>query len=171
MLELLRERRSIRKFTSEPVAPEDIRKLLGAALLAPAGMGKNPLEFIVIRDRETITHLQFLKAHGTAPLASAPLAIVVIADTRKTDTWVEDASVAAILIQLEAVRLGLGSTWIQIRLREGGDGSSEDAFRKKLGIPDGYGVLNVIAVGHGAEEKSPHTDADMDFSKVHYERF
>ena len=83
MLELLRERRSIRKFTSEPVAPEDIRKLLGAALLAPAGMGKKPLEFIVIRDRETITHLQFLKAHGTAPLASAPLAIVVIADTIK----------------------------------------------------------------------------------------
>ena len=106
-------------FTETPVAPEDIDKLLKAALLAPAGMGKKALEFIVIEEKQTIARLKCLKAYGTVSLTSAPLAIVVIADTRETDTWVEDASIASILIQLEATSLGLGSTWIQLSLREG----------------------------------------------------
>ena len=171
MLDLLKKRRSIRMFTETPVAPEDIDKLLKAALLAPAGMGKKALEFIVIEEKQTIARLKCLKAYGTVSLTSAPLAIVVIADTRETDTWVEDASIASILIQLEATSLGLGSSWIQLRLREGQAGPCEDAFRKILKIPEHYGVLNVIAVGHGDEKKAPHTDADMDFAKVHYEQF
>lgn len=171
MLDLLKKRRSIRKFTETSVDPEDIGKLLKAALLAPSGMGKKALEFIVIEEKQTITRLKNLKAYGTAPLASAPLAIVVIADTRETDTWVEDASIASILIQLEATSLGLASTWIQLRLREGQAGPCEDAFRNILKIPDHYGVLNVIALGHGNEEKAPHTDGDMDFTKVHHEQF
>ncbi len=171
MLDLLKKRRSIRKFTETPVTPEDIDKLLKAALLAPTGKGKKALEFIVIENKQTLARLKLLKAYGTAPLVSAPLAIAVIADTRETDTWVEDASIASILIQLEATSLGLGSSWVQLRLREGQAGPSDDAFRKILEIPDHYGVLNVIAVGHSDEEKAPHTDADMDFTKVHYEQF
>ena len=83
----------------------------------------------------------------------------------------EDASIAATLIQLEVVKLGLGSTWIQLRLREGDSGPSGDAFRKELGIPERYGVLNVVAIGHKAEEKAAYSEADLDFSKVHYEKF
>ena len=95
----------------------------------------------------------------------------MIADGQKSDVWVEDASIVSILIQLEAEKLGLGSTWIQLRRREGDSGPSEEAFRQELGIPEHYGVLSVIAIGHKNEQKKPYTDADLDFTKVHYETF
>ncbi|WP_308774119.1 nitroreductase family protein [uncultured Bilophila sp.] len=171
MLELLKNRRSIRKFTNEPVSQEDIGSLLKAALLAPSSMGKKPVECIVVRDKETIACLKTYKKHGTTPLETAPLALVVIADSQKSDVWVEDASIVSILIQLEAEKLGLGSTWIQLRRREGDGGPSEEAFRKELGIPERYGVLSVVAIGHKDEHKKPYADADLDFTKVHYETF
>ena len=115
MLELLKHRRSIRTFTDEPVSQENIDSLLKAALLAPSSMGKKPVECIVVRNKETIARLKTYKKHGTTPLGTAPLAIVVIADGQKSDVWVEDASIVSILIQLEAEKLGLGSTWIQLR--------------------------------------------------------
>ena len=163
MLELLKHRRSIRTFTDEPVSQENIDSLLKAALLAPSSMGKKPVECIVVRNKETIARLK--------PLGTAPLAIVVIADGQKSDVWVEDASIVSILIQLEAEKLGLGSTWIQLRRREGDSGPSEEAFRQELGIPEHYGVLSVVAIGHKNEQKKPYTDADLDFTKVHYETF
>ena len=84
--------------------------------------GKKPVECIVVRNKETIARLKTYKKHGTTPLGTAPLAIVVIADGQKSDVWVEDASIVSILIQLEAEKLGLGSTWIQLRRREGDGG-------------------------------------------------
>ena len=142
MLELLKHRRSIRTFTDEPVSQENIDSLLKAALLAPSSMGKKPVECIVVRNKETIARLKTYKKHGTTPLGTAPLAIVVIA-----------------------------STWIQLRRREGDSGPSEEAFRQELGIPEHYGVLSVVAIGHKNEQKKPYTDADLDFTKVHYETF
>ena len=171
MLELLKNRRSIRKFTDEPVSKEAIDSLLRAALLAPSSMGKKPVECIVVQNRETIARLKTYKKHGTTPLETAPLALVVIADSQKSDVWVEDASIVSILIQLEAEKLGLGSTWIQLRKREGDGGPSEEAFRQELGIPERYGVLSVVAIGHKDEQKKPHGDEDLDFTKVHYETF
>ena len=168
MLELLKHRRSIRTFTDEPVSQENIDRLLKAALLAPSSMGKKPVECIVVRNKETIARLKTYKKHGTTPLGTAPLAIVVIADGQKSDVWVEDASIVSILIQLEAEKLGLGSTWIQLRRREGDSGPSEEAFRQELGIPEQYGVLSVVAIGHKNEQKKPYTDADLDFTKDEY---
>ena len=171
MLELLKNRRSIRKFTDEPISREDLDSLLKAALLAPSGMGKKSTECVVVQDKAVIARLKTYKKHGTTPLETAPLALVIIGDKRKTDIWVEDAAIAATLIQLEVVKLGLGSTWIQLRLRESDSGPSEEAFRKELDIPEGYGVLCAIAIGHKAEEKPAYTDADLDFSRIHTGRF
>ena len=95
MLELLKHRRSIRTFTDEPVSQENIDSLLKAALLAPSSMGKKPVECIVVRNKETIARLKTYKKHGTTPLGTAPLAIVVIADGQKSDVWVEDASIVS----------------------------------------------------------------------------
>ena len=128
MLELLKHRRSIRTFTDEPVSQENIDSLLKAALLAPSSMGKKPVECIVVRNKETIARLKTSKKHGTTPLGTAPLAIV--RDRRRPEIrrMGEDASIVSILIQLEAEKLGLGSTWIQLRRREGDSGPSEDGF-------------------------------------------
>ncbi|MEI3478116.1 MAG: nitroreductase family protein [Bilophila sp.] len=135
MLELLKRRRSTRLFTDQPVSEEDLDSLLKAALLAPSSMGKRPVECVVVRDRETIARLKTYKKHGTTALESAPLAIVVAADAQKSDVWVEDASIAATFLQVEAEALGLGSNWIQLRRRESDTELSEVAFRRELGLP------------------------------------
>ena len=166
----MKHRRSIRTFTDEPVSQENIDSLLKAALLAPSSMGPKTRRIIVVRNKETIARLKTYKKHGTTPLGTAPLAIVVIADGQKSDVWVEDASIVSILIQLEAEKLGLGSTWIQLRRREGDSGPSEEAFWQELGIPEHYmASSSVVAIGHKNEQKKPYTDADLDFTKVHYE--
>lgn len=171
MIELLKRRRSTRMFTPEAVTQEDLEKVLKAALLAPSSMDKKPVVLIAVQNKETLGRLKTYKKSGTLALQSAPLAIVVAADAQKSDVWVEDASIAATFIQLEAEALGLGSNWIQLRRRESEREPSETAFRRELGLPEHYGVLCVIALGHKAEDKAPHTDEDLDFSKVRFERF
>ena len=118
-MELLEKRRSIRKFTDQAVEPEKIQILIEAALRSPSGRGVNPWEFIVVQDRQTLTSLSNAKQAGAGFLKGAAMGIVVCADTAKSDTIIEDASIAAIIIQLAAESLGLGSCWVQMRERMG----------------------------------------------------
>ncbi len=172
MLELMKKRRSIRRFSDATVSQEHIESMLLAALLSPTSMGKKPVEFITVQDKETLTALAACKAHSASFLAQAPLGIVVIADTTASTVWVEDASIAAIALQLQAEYLGLGSTWIQMRLRQSKEGQcSEQGIRSILGIPEHYGVLCILAIGHKGEEKKAYTDADAPLQKVHMGRF
>ncbi len=171
MLEILKNRRSIRKFTEEKVSKEDLEKILKAGLLAPSSMGKKPVEMIVVEDKEVISKLENCKKHGTVPLKTAPLVIAVIGDSELSDVWVEDASIVSILIQLEVEKLGLGSTWVQMRKRESLEKDSEEAVREVLAIPEKYGVLSLIAIGYKNEEKKPYDDSDLNFEKIHYNKF
>lgn len=169
MLEIFKNRRSIRKFTDEKVSKSDLEKILKAGLLAPSSMNKKSAELIVIEDKEVIAKLENCKKLGTLPLKTTPLVIAVIGDSDLSDVWVEDASIVSILIQLEVEKLGLGSTWIQMRKRESHDKDSEVAVREVLKIPQNYGVLSIIAIGHKDEFKNPCDDVDL--KKVHYEKF
>ncbi len=172
MLELMKTRRSIRRFTDVAVSAEAVQNMLHAALLAPTSMGKKPVELVVVKDKAMLAALAPCKAHSSAFLAEAALGIVVMADASLSDVWIEDASIAAIAIQLEAERLGLGSTWIQMRLRQSKEGvSSEQGIRALLDIPEKYGVLCILAIGHKAEQKKPYTEADAPMEKVHKEKF
>src|SRR6185369_3089445 len=107
MIELLRKRRSIRKFTAEKIAPEAIETIVEAALRAPSSRGINPWEFVLVDDPEILDKLSRSKQHGSEFLKNAPLAVVVCADGAKSDVWIEDCSIAAIIIQLTAVSLKL----------------------------------------------------------------
>lgn len=171
MLETLRERRSIRKYKDIKVEKEKIESILKAGLLAPSSMNKKPVEFIVVEDKETLSKLEACKAKATIGLKTAPLAIVVVADTEKSNVWVEDASIASILIQLEVQELGLGSCWIQIRNRQSNEGDSEKAVRNVLNLPEKYGVLSILTIGYKDEEKNAYDDSKLDFEKVHYNKF
>ncbi len=172
MLELMKKRRSIRQFAPQPVTEEHIQSLLCTALLAPTSMNKKPVHFVVVQDAPTLAKLAACKAHSASFLEKAPLGIVVLGDAELSDVWVEDASIAATAIQLQAEHLGLGSTWIQMRLRKSKEGQdSEQAIREILGIPEKYGVLCILALGAKGEEKPAYTDEQADFSKVYRESF
>ena len=108
-------------------------------------------QFVVVKDKSRIAQLSQAKSHGAAFLKNAPLAIVVCADTSKSDVWVEDASIAAIIIHLTAADLGLGSCWAQIRLRSRDDGSSaSDYISNILDLPKHIQVQAIIGIGHPA---------------------
>jgi len=166
MLEIMQNRRSIRRFTPEPVSGEHVRALLKAGLLAPSSMDKKPVRLVAVENPQWIAALAGCKNAGTSPLMTAPFAVVVSADSAVSDVWVEDASIAASFIQLEAEALGLGSTWIQMRRRQCESGDSETAVRKLLGLPSQLGILCVIAIGHKDEKKDGYRDEQIDFGRV-----
>ena len=90
----------------------------------------------------------------------------------RTDVWVEDASIAATFIQLKAEELGLGSCWVQMRERGTDDGHrATDNIAELLGIPSGYEVECVIAVGHKLHERSPYEVDKLPTEHIHENKF
>lgn len=170
--ELIRLRRSMRKFTPEELAPEEVVTLLKAALMSPTSKRSNSWQFIAVDDKETLDKLSRCKEHGAAFLADAALAIVVMADPLASDVWIEDASVASILIQLQAEDMGLGSCWIQVRERFTATGmSSDEHVHGILDIPLQLQVLSIIAIGHKGMERKPFDEEHLQWEKVHINKY
>ena len=170
--EQLKIRRSIRKSLSLPIESEKIALITQAALMSPASKRSNPWEFIVVQKPEMLVELSKCRPMGCQFLAEAPLAIVVIADTTKSDVWIEDAAIAATIIQLQAHHLGLGSCWIQVYLRQKDEKTSTEQYIKSLlGVPEQFAVLNIISIGYPNEEKKPHDEAKLETDKIHANRF
>lgn len=172
MIELVRKRRSIRKFTSQRVPTESIEIITEAALRAPSSRGINPWEFIVVDDPEMLASLADAKQHGSEFLKNAPLAIVVCADSTTSDVWIEDCSIAAIIIQLTALSLGLGSCWAQIRNRQHDPGKTAEAHvRELLGLPEQISVECILGIGYPAETKSPVATNKLQRDKIRNNRW
>ena len=105
-------------------------------------------------------------------MKNAPLAIVVCADPEKSDVWVEDTAIASILLHLAATDLGLGSCWIQIRLREhDAQQTAQEYIAELLGLKKEMAVESIIAVGYAAEEKSGHPRSSLLYDKVNFEQY
>ncbi len=172
MLELLQQRRSVRKYKSQPVEPEKIALLSEALLRAPSSRNFQPCEFILVDDPEKLQQLAIAKAHGTSFFASAPLAIVIGADPQKSDVWIEDSSIAAIIVQLAAESQGLKSCWAQLRLRKHDDDTSASEFvRQLVGLPEGMEVPMVIAVGYADIEVPGHPREELSDNKIHKNQY
>lgn len=172
MIEILLKRRSTRKFTSRKIEPEKIEKLMQAALLSPTAKNLLSSEFILVRDEETLKKLSTAKPQGGTFLNEAALGIVIVGNSDKTDAWVEDASIAAINMQLEAESLGLGSCWVHIRNRKFSETiSSNDFIKKLLEIPVNYEVESIIALGYKALPSKDKSLASLDRSRIHTEKF
>jgi nitroreductase len=171
LIDLLRSRRSIRAFTDQPVEQEKLDLLIEAMLRAPAQPGKAPWEFVVVSDRETIAALSLAKAQGSAFLKDAAVVVVVCAHPQISDVWVEYASIATLLLHLEAHDLGLGSCWVQVRLREhDGQRSAEHYIAELLGLEPATTVEAMVAVGYPGEAKTGHPTSSLPHDKVSFER-
>jgi nitroreductase len=167
-MSLIRTRRSIRQFQAAPVEKEKVELLVEAALRSPSSRGSTPWHFVVVTDRGMLEGLSRAKAHGSSFLKGAALGIVVCADAAKSDVWVEDASIATIMIQLAAESLGLGSCWIQIRERMHDQTQTAQAYMAGLlQLPPGMMVEAMVAIGYPAETKPPHPGAELPYSQVH----
>ena len=91
-LDILKKRKSIRKYTDEIVSEEMIEQIIEASKLAPSGRNKKPVKLIVVRDKETLEYLSNTRSHGSQLLAGANAAIVVTGDSELSDTWIEPSN-------------------------------------------------------------------------------
>ena len=171
LLDLLRKRRSIRKFTGQAVEEEKIELLLEAALLSPSSKGNTPWHFVVVCDQDCISKLALAKPHGASFLKNAPLVIAVCGDSNRSDVWVEDCSIATLLLHLQATDLGLGSCWVQLRLRAHDDNQSGAVYTAELlGLPAHIQPLALVGIGYPAETKKVRTKEDLRFAQISSER-
>jgi nitroreductase len=168
---LIINRRSIRKFTSEPLSPDDVHKILQSALLSPSSKNSKSWEFIAIDNPVTIKQLSECKDSGSSFLEGCAFAVVVTGNRTITECWIENASIAAILMQLQAEDLGIGSCWCQVRNRFAGERESEQIVRDLLEIPHEYGVLCIIGFGHKEQERKPSDLSELTWEKVHIDTF
>lgn len=165
LYEVLQKRRSIRKFTDEPVSQNDIDIMLHAGMSGPSACNKTPWEFYVITNPEVIT--EFRKASRFTKIESN-LAIVVCGNLLKTlplqfaSFWIQDCSAATENILLAATDLGLGAVWCGIHPMK----TAEKKVAEVLSLPKNHVPLNIIYIGHPNESHEPRDQYNE--KKVHY---
>lgn len=164
MLDLIQKRRSIRKYTAEPIAEADIQAMLEAAMAAPSASNIKPWEFVVVRDRELCRKLG--DTHPYSKMAAEAAAVFVVCGREgESRHWVEDTSAATQNLLLAAAGLGLGAVWVACYP----NAEREQYVRDLLGLPAGLRILCLVPVGHPAETKPPRTQFDP--ARVHYDRY
>ena len=171
LFELARRRRSVRRYTNERISDEVLNEIMKVALTAPCSFGHRPVEFVTVRDKKMIKELAACKSFGGTQIIGADVVIVVMVKLDRGEFWIEDGAIASSYILLAAEQYDIGACWVHIRNRMGRKDSSDEEIRSLLGVPDGYAVLNLIALGKKGEEKEGYALSDFDFSKVHSERF
>lgn len=149
LLSIFQQRHNIRKYTGAPIDDAALTQIIQAGLLSASSRSIRPWEFIV-----------------------------VIANAEVSDVWIEDSSIAMANMHLMADSLGIGSCWIQGRLRtatstDSGTASitTEDYVRECLHFPEGYKLEAILSLGMPAEEKTPAELSKLPFEKIHYEKF
>lgn len=147
-LRVLRERRSIRRYQSGQIKPEELYAILDAGTWAPSGMGLQTAVMVAVQDPETIAYMSRLNAQiqgkpGTDPFYGAPTVVVVLADGEKPN-WMRDGSLVMGNLMTAAWSIGIGSCWIN-RAMEFFDMPEGKALLRKWGLPETLrGVGNCI---------------------------
>lgn len=158
-LDCIYKRRSIRKFTEEPVEDALLEQLLRAAMAAPSAMNLKPWRYVVVRDPARLERLRKIMPFGKM---NANTAISVCGDLRSgrrivsENFWQQDCSAATENLLIAASALGLGAVWCGVtplaRLQK--------AVSAVLELPDRVIPLNVVMLGYPAEEKAARTQFD-----------
>jgi len=142
----IRARRNVRTFTPQPVAPDDLDRILEAGRRAPSASNWQPWDLVVVTDRPSLQRLAGVW-RGAFHVAGAPAAIAIVApqpeDTRRANLLQYDLGQATMAIAIAAADLGLGT----------GHAAVEDQAlaREVLGFPDDRFLAYLLSVGYPAD--------------------
>jgi len=167
IMEALFTRRSIRRYTGEPVSDGDIKLLLNAGFSAPSANNRQPWHFIVVRDRNTVEEIAARHPYAKM-LTQAGCGIVVCGDTKKQERegfLIEDCSAAIENILLAAHGLGLGAVWCGLYPVQ----ERAQVVADILNIPPDIIPVGLVVVGH-TDEKGRSVDR-FDEKKIHYDKW
>ena len=168
LIDIMLKRRSVRRYKNEDITKENLDTILKAGLLAPTSRNRKPCNFLVVENKNTLEKLSKSKNTGAEMLANCSKAIVVVANTMISDTWIEDSSIALAFMHLMASSIDVGSCWVQIHLRSKDGRDAEEVVRDILKIDDYYRIVGIMALGHSDNIPSPHTLEDIDKGKIHF---
>ncbi|HOK03965.1 MAG TPA: nitroreductase family protein [Victivallales bacterium] len=162
-------RRSIRVFQEKEIPEEMIKDILEAAMAAPSAVAKDPWEFIVIKNKNTLIKITEALPNGKM-LSSAPLGIIVCGDIKRAhgnelSFLLQDCSAAIQNILLASSILGLGACWLGVHPRTERISYIKEYFK----LPENIIPIAAIALGFPAEKKEPRTRFDKE--KIHFEKW
>ena len=166
-MEAILERRSIRKYTSEPVSEDMVKELLKAAMAAPSAGNEQPWHFVVIRDRAILDQIPSVHPYSRM-VKQAPLAILVCGDldlAAHGEMWVQDCSAATENLLIAVQAKGLGAVWLGVYPRE----ERIKGLRKLLNIPRHVAPFALVPIGYPGEKKPPSKRYKK--SRIHYDKW
>ena len=142
LIRVMQKRRSVRRYSGEPVPMEKLNLILQAGMMAPSGRAIRPWELAVVGDEE------------------------------KSDVWTEDCCCVMENMHLMASALGVGSCWIQCRERMAMDGeTTEDYVRTLLQYPSECRLEAILSLGM-PEEEWPETPLEaLPYGKIHINKY
>ena len=152
VLDLIKSRRSIRKFKSDAVPSDLVDKVVEAGLYAATGKNRQPCKIIVITNEDLKAQIRALNAQimgskeGFDPFYGAPVYILVVAD-KSAPTATYDGSLVLGNMMLAAHALGLGSCWIH-RAKESMETPLYKDLFKSLGIEGDFEGIGHLALGY-----------------------
>ena len=157
---VLDSRRSVRRFSPVEVSREVLLDLVNQALTAPSSRNMRTTRFIIVDDKPTLERLA---------------AILVAADTTKTDLWRENCAISATMLQLAIVDAGLASCWVHVegrpRLKDNPEGEQAiDYIRTFIDIPEHWAVECAIALGYSDYQPKPLPEHDDSASIIWHTR-
>lgn len=172
VLKEIYNRRSIRYFDHRELSSDQVKLIMEAALRAPSARNTHATQFVVIEDKNVLDKLSHIRETGSKFLSQVPLAIAVLGSPMETERWIEDASLAAGWMQLQAESLGLSSCWSQVYglYTEAGQDCSE-YVRLILDVPYQLEVLCIIAIGYGAVDVDVEKEENLNWEKIHIGKY
>jgi nitroreductase len=168
-LDLIKGRRTVRKFTGESISDDQLRGLLEAAVSAPTRYDIQPWHFVVLRDKYVQRQVaDTLRIHPY--LENAAVVVVVWGEPDRSPTWMMDCSAAIENLLLAAHVMGLGGAWA------GGPGgfgieAAESLLREEMDAPADVRLVSLVALGVPAEILPPHGKDRWNRFRLHRGKF
>ena len=165
MIDLIKMRRSIRKFTPEKVGDEIVNQIIEAGIFAPSGKNNQPWKFVVVRDSGLKEQLSDM-THYSQIIRDAPVLIVVFLDHHQSYDYIKDVQAVGACIQnmlLAVSDLRMGGVWLGEILK------NKERVHALLSTPEHFELMAVIALGHPAEKGKKRERFGLDqviFSKI-----
>ena len=157
--QVIKIRRSVRDYKSDPVPEESLKKILDAARLAPSAHNSQQWKFIVVRNLEKRKQLA-RAAHNQNFIAQAPIVIIAVSLDPEhlmscgVPAYAVDLAIAADHMSLVAVEEGLGTCWI--------GAFSQQEVKEILQIPEQYKVVALLPIGFPADQPKPKSRKDLE---------
>lgn len=171
-LDVIMNRKSIRKFTTQEVPDDKIRTILKAGMSGPTCVNARDWAFVVVKKPETLIRMAEANGRPADPLKQAAFGVLVCGDlerafSRAKDYWVIDGAIAAQNMILAAEAMGIGSVWLGTWPQM----DRVEAQRKLFSLPDTVIPHSIIAFGYPAEDPDKSAKPEWEADRVHDERW